>query len=320
MSRRVQKRVFAWNATLNGGAGDWEANPEVYQRFVYDQWNVVLVLDGPNRTITHKYTWGLDLSGLAGQGAATAGEQSRDREGAVPGIHGAGGIGGIGGLLAVEAPQAEGDPLRHWYFYDGNGNVGQLLAYDATGPTVSTSPAAKYEYDPYGQFITHTDTIANPFRFSTKWHDAEVSLVYYGRRFYRPDLGRWLNRDPIEEQGGLHLYVFVKNASPYQVDPRGLDLLDFVKELFGCAYLNLKCRMTTSNTTECEERLKQCRRYQGRHRHHHCFDGVTGRRRILLWWREERFCLCNQKLDPIISKLAKGCGTNHCDPPVFCTQ
>ncbi|NLX23500.1 MAG: RHS repeat protein, partial [Phycisphaerae bacterium] len=36
MSRRVQKRVFAWNATLNGGAGDWEANPEVYQRFVYD--------------------------------------------------------------------------------------------------------------------------------------------------------------------------------------------------------------------------------------------------------------------------------------------
>ncbi|NLX23728.1 MAG: hypothetical protein GXY55_18900, partial [Phycisphaerae bacterium] len=52
MNRRVQKRVFAWNATLNGGTGDWEANPEVYQRFVYDQWNVVLVLDGPNRTIT----------------------------------------------------------------------------------------------------------------------------------------------------------------------------------------------------------------------------------------------------------------------------
>jgi len=103
MSRRVQKRVFAWDATLNGGAGDWEANPEVYQRFVYDQWNVVLVLDGPNRTTTHKYTWGLDLSGLAGQGAAgtqgAAGFSPRGPSaGATAGIHGAG---GIGGLLAV---------------------------------------------------------------------------------------------------------------------------------------------------------------------------------------------------------------------------
>jgi hypothetical protein len=136
MSRRVQKRVFAWDATLNGGTGDWEANPEVYQRFVYDQWNVVLVLDGPNRTITHKYTWGLDLSGLAGQGAAGFSPRGPS-DGATAGIHAAG---GIGGLLAVEAPQAVGDPLRHWYFYDGNGNVGQLLAYDATGPTVNATP------------------------------------------------------------------------------------------------------------------------------------------------------------------------------------
>ncbi|NLX23283.1 MAG: RHS repeat-associated core domain-containing protein, partial [Phycisphaerae bacterium] len=153
----------------------------------------VLVLDGPNRTITHKYTWGLDLSGLAGQGAAGFSPRGPS-DGATAGIHGAG---GIGGLLAVEAPQAVGDPLRHWYFYDGNGNVGQLLAYDATGPTVNAAPAAKYEYDPYGQLIAHTDTVGNPFRFSTKWLDTTPGLGYWGYRHYSPRLGRWMSRDPI---------------------------------------------------------------------------------------------------------------------------
>ena len=34
---------------------------------------------------------------------------------------------------------------------------------------------------------------------------------YYGYRFYSPALGRWINRDPIEEQGGSGLYRFVRN-------------------------------------------------------------------------------------------------------------
>ncbi len=29
---------------------------------------------------------------------------------------------------------------------------------------------------------------------------------------YSPSLGRFLSRDPIQEQGGLNLYAFVKNA------------------------------------------------------------------------------------------------------------
>ncbi len=47
--------------------------------------------------------------------------------------------------------------------------------------------------------------------FSTKYTDDETGLVYYGYRYYSPELGRWLNRDPIEEEGGLNLYGFVGN-------------------------------------------------------------------------------------------------------------
>jgi RHS repeat-associated protein len=50
-----------------------------------------------------------------------------------------------------------------------------------------------------------------PFGFSTKYTDTETNLVYYGFRYYNPSTGRWLNRDPIEEQGGINLYSFVGN-------------------------------------------------------------------------------------------------------------
>jgi hypothetical protein len=39
---------------------------------------------------------------------------------------------------------------------------------------------------------------------------------------YSPNLGRWLTRDPIEEQGGVNLYEFVGNDSLNEVDPWGL--------------------------------------------------------------------------------------------------
>ena len=41
-------------------------------------------------------------------------------------------------------------------------------------------------------------------------------------RFYSPGLGRWINRDPIAEAGGLNLYAMVHNNPTNAVDGRGL--------------------------------------------------------------------------------------------------
>ncbi len=43
-----------------------------------------------------------------------------------------------------------------------------------------------------------------------------------GYRYYSPELGRWVNRDPIEELGGLNLYGFVGNSVLDKVDILGL--------------------------------------------------------------------------------------------------
>jgi RHS repeat-associated protein len=45
---------------------------------------------------------------------------------------------------------------------------------------------------------------------------------YYGLRYYNPSTGRWLSRDPMEEQGGTNVYGFVGNDALGHFDPYGL--------------------------------------------------------------------------------------------------
>jgi RHS repeat-associated protein len=62
---------------------------------------------------------------------------------------------------------------------------------------------------------------SNPFRFSTKYQDDETGLLYYGYRYYQPNTGRWLSRDPIGENGGENQYEFAMNDSVSYIDPDG---------------------------------------------------------------------------------------------------
>jgi len=59
-----------------------------------------------------------------------------------------------------------------------------------------------------------------------KTHTPDPPVKERGARFYSPELSRWLSRDPIEEQGGLNLYGFVKNHSTYAIDVLGLGAND----------------------------------------------------------------------------------------------
>jgi len=65
-------------------------------------------------------------------------------------------------------------------------------------------------------------------------HDDDLALVYYNYRYYTPRDGRWINRDPIAEQGGWNLYAFLGNSTQDQVDRLGLE--DKEKEFLGYIY------------------------------------------------------------------------------------
>jgi RHS repeat-associated protein len=81
-----------------------------------------------------------------------------------------------------------------------------------------------YEYGPFGEPLRVSGAMVgqNPFRFSTKYKDAETGLVYYGYRYYNPSMGRWISRDPIGEIGGENLYALVSNHGPNAIDFLGL--------------------------------------------------------------------------------------------------
>ena len=108
------------------------------------------------------------------------------------------------------------DTTTSYYRVGANKNILAL--------TSGKSIVAQYEYSPFGATISQTGDMAavNPFRFSNKYFDDETGLIYYNYRYYNPTLGRWLSRDPIGENGGENLYVFVTNNSIGNVDILGL--------------------------------------------------------------------------------------------------
>jgi len=121
-------------------------------------------------------------------------------------------------LTEVSSAPAGASAGTYCCAYDGNGNVMALVS------AADGSVAARYEYGPFGELIRATGPMAkaNPFRFSTKYQDDETGWVYYGYRHYDPGTGRWLNRDPIDEKGGLNLYGFGQNDPINRFDISGL--------------------------------------------------------------------------------------------------
>jgi len=60
-----------------------------------------------------------------------------------------------------------------------------------------------------------------PYAYTGKRYDAESGLVYFGKRYYIPGLGRWLTIDPIGPVDHSNLYQYVFN-NPYRYsDPYG---------------------------------------------------------------------------------------------------
>ena len=51
-----------------------------------------------------------------------------------------------------------------------------------------------------------------PFRLQNQYFDEETGLHYNLMRYYEPEVGRFVNQDPIGLLGGSNLYRFAPNA------------------------------------------------------------------------------------------------------------
>ncbi len=62
--------------------------------------------------------------------------------------------------------------------------------------------------------------LSNPWSFSLKRKDA--SLIFFGKRFYNPNIGRWITSDPCGCIDSSNLYTYALNDPIHRIDLYGL--------------------------------------------------------------------------------------------------
>ena len=149
--------------------------------------------------------------------------------------------GGVCGLLAIGSQNTTLLP-----FLD---NIGNIIEYcDKRGNIVQ-----QFSYNLFGQLGKGSEIEEDMlrFRFSTKALEGKTGLYYYGYRFYNSDIGRWQNRDPIDEAGGSNLYLFLYNNPGNDFDLLGLYMPGSGTGADGRPSKEGKPCTTTGGTTGC---------------------------------------------------------------------
>jgi RHS repeat-associated protein len=132
-----------------------------------------------------------------------------------------------------------GEPLAmvrgsnvYWYHGDGLGSVTEVT--DGTETLIE-----QYLYDSFGNLDIYDGSgnplsqtaIGNPFTYIGQEYDYESGLYYLRARYYSPEQGRFLARDPLEIADDLlssssNTYAYAANSPLSQKDPFGLASCD----------------------------------------------------------------------------------------------
>jgi RHS repeat-associated protein len=102
----------------------------------------------------------------------------------------------------------------YYYHFDALGSVVGLT--NAGGNTVEV-----YEYDVYGRLGASDASHPNRFMFTGREYDKETGLYYYRARYYNPQIGRFLQTDPVGYDAGMNLYAYCGNEPIDRTDPSG---------------------------------------------------------------------------------------------------
>jgi RHS repeat-associated protein len=122
---------------------------------------------------------------------------------------------GIGDTPVVWYEGADESTPR-WLHNDG---LGSPLAYsDASG--IASTPMG---YDAYG--LQPSWTAAGRYTYTGQTTAFTNQLIDYKARMYDPNLGRFLEPDPIGQAGGVNIYAYVGNDPLNFLDPSGEDCL-----------------------------------------------------------------------------------------------
>ncbi len=112
-----------------------------------------------------------------------------------------------------------------------NGEILQIHTDHLQTPKVITDKNGtvlwQWETEAFGSSKPKIESIKMPLRMAGQYADDEVGLFYNYYRFYDPNMGRYVENDPIGLEGGLNVYGYVGGSPLLAVDPLGLDFTNF---------------------------------------------------------------------------------------------
>jgi RHS repeat-associated protein len=196
------------------------------RRYVYDGWHVIA---------DHR------------RGGDARGRQRRtlpagrdEREARASQYDGAGGLVRkyiVGSKTDEVLAQKTGGGITHYFCRDHLGSTMAVIA------AASNTVTQRYTYDAYGN-VTLRDAAGNPalpgailwtnYLYTGREWQSEIGLYNYRNRFYHPEIGRFLQPDPIGFGGAdVNWYAYVGNATTRSTDPFGtMDARTLVRILF----------------------------------------------------------------------------------------
>ena len=148
-----------------------------------------------------------------------------------------------GGQLIAET-DGQGNILKEYLYLDGmriatvdNGSLYYVHTDHLGAPLALTDSSGtvqwKGSYDPYGNVTVEVNNLDQSQRFPGQRYSAETGLHYNYFRDYDPEIGRYLQSDPIGLNGGINTYGYVGGNPMMYYDQYGLEAMDW---LWGAIY------------------------------------------------------------------------------------
>lgn len=112
-----------------------------------------------------------------------------------------------------------GSPITaSFYGYDGHGNV--RLLTNAAGTVTD-----KFEFDAFGNLVARTGGTITSYLYSGEQFDGDIGLYYLRARWYDPNTGRFMTRDPNEGMQcrplSFNPYIYTEDDPVNATDPTG---------------------------------------------------------------------------------------------------
>lgn len=143
------------------------------------------------------------------------------------------------------------------YFYSKD-HLGSIRALTDDNGDVQ----AAYSFDSFGVPKKLEGAQDSDFQFAGYFLHARSGLDLTVHRAYSPTFGRFINRDPIEEESGANLFEYVSNDPISLIDPMGL--YECCSDDACCERNRAECKAKGGNPVCCDGAYMGCINDKGR--------------------------------------------------------